>query len=121
MLAIPPSKTFTAVMSQGKPILSRLSGVVWQRKLSSPAFLTAIVLASLLGASILASGKDALVAIALFDGPKGAAYVQITGPTLNGKTELRVCDGVPKIDEKAYDALPRIQLASAASLSRRAD
>ncbi len=65
------------------------------------------------------AAKEAVInAIALYDGPTGAAYVQITGVLLNGKTELRDCDGTPRIDKRTYDALPRIQLASAVSLER---
>src|SRR5262249_1477995 len=43
------------------------------------------------------------------------------GLTLNGKTELRICDGVPKIDKRAYDALPRTPLTSLTSLERGSD
>ncbi|HEY6349950.1 MAG TPA: hypothetical protein VI636_11125 [Candidatus Angelobacter sp.] len=62
-----------------------------------------------------------VTAIAVFDGPSGPAYVQITGFLLNGKSELRACDGVPKLNKAAYDALLRVQLAGAASLERNAD
>ncbi|HJX83002.1 MAG TPA: hypothetical protein VJ723_01515, partial [Candidatus Angelobacter sp.] len=63
--------------------------------------------------------KDALVnAILLYDGPTGPAYVQISGVLLNGKTELRVCDGIPRIDKRTYDTLPRIQFTGAVSLER---
>lgn len=120
MLAIPPSTTFSA-MSLRKPNLSNLFAVVSQRWMFARVGWSFIVIAAFVGASPVVSAKDAPAAIALFDGPKGAAYVQITGPTLNGKTELRVCDGVAKIDKKAYDALPRIQLTGATSLSRGAD
>ncbi|HKF22589.1 MAG TPA: hypothetical protein VKE93_13540 [Candidatus Angelobacter sp.] len=76
-------------------------------------------LAILLASSISAFAKDATTAaIVLFDGPKGAAYVQITGITINGKTELRVCDGVSKFDKRAYDSFARIQLTGATSLER---
>jgi hypothetical protein len=122
MLAIPRESNHSFVMSLGKSILSGSPAVVWQRRLSARAALRVFVAATLAAVSLSASAKDApLVAIALFDGPKGAAYVQLTGITLNGKTELRVCDGVLKIDKKTYDALPRIQLAGAASVSRGAD
>jgi hypothetical protein len=109
-------------MNFGKFILSRFSGLVLKDRVAVPVCLRTLMAGMLLGASLSASAKDASpVAIALFDGPKGAAYVQITGITLNGKTELRVCDGVPKIDKKTYDALPRTQLSGAASLARGAD
>src|ERR1700719_2766958 len=48
--------------------------------------------------------KEATVnAILLYEGPTGPAYIQISGVLLNGKTELRVCDGVPRIDKRTYD------------------
>ncbi len=73
-------------------------------------------------ASVSVQAKEASVtAIALYDGASGAAYVQLTGLTLNGKTELRVCDGGPKMDKSAYDNLLRIQLPGATSLERSAD
>jgi hypothetical protein len=74
--------------------------------------------AVLLATAISAFAKDPAAAIILFDGPKGAAYVQINGVTINGKAELRVCDGVSKFDKRAYDAFPHIQLAGASSLER---
>jgi hypothetical protein len=66
--------------------------------------------------------KDApLSAIVLFDSPSGPAYVQITGATLNGKTELRTCDGVAKFDKRSYDVMPRVQLKVGSVLQRTAD
>ena len=76
----------------------------------------------ILGGSVFASAKDApTAAIVLFDGTQGAAYVQITGVTLNGKTEVRLCDGVSKFDKNAYNALPRAPFAGASSLQLRED
>lgn len=69
-----------------------------------------------------AQGKDGPVtAIALFDGPSGPAYVQLAGLMVNGKSELRICDGVPKINKTAYDNLLRTQLAGATALERGGD
>jgi hypothetical protein len=66
--------------------------------------------------------KDAtLAAIVLLDTPAGASYAQVTGVTLNGKTELRTCDGVAKIDKRSYEVLPRVQLRAAAVLERNND
>jgi len=62
-----------------------------------------------------------MTAIALFDGSDGPAYVQISGVTVNGKTELRLCDGVTKIEKRNYDLLFKTQLAGASSLERGAD
>src|SRR5690348_17194785 len=76
----------------------------------------------LLAFALNGSAKDApLSAIVLFDLPSGPAYVQITGATLNGKTELRTCDGVAKFDKRSYDVLPRVQLKAASVLERTAD
>src|SRR5215467_6363125 len=109
-------------MSVGKPILSRLSGIEVKGRFAAPSRLGGVFCALGLAVSLSASAKDASsVAIVLFDGPKGAAYIQVTGITLNGKTELRICDGVPKMDKSAYNALPRAQLSGAASLARGAD
>ena len=60
-----------------------------------------------------------LSAIVLFNAPSGPAYVQLTGVTLNGKTELRTCDGVLKIDKRSYDILPRVQLKASSVLERK--
>jgi hypothetical protein len=74
------------------------------------------------GASITTYAKDAsLSAVVLFDGPQGAAYVQITEAALNGKIEVRSCDGVSRLDKNTYNELPRASLAGASSLQRRAD
>ena len=76
----------------------------------------------LLGTSITTYAKDAsLTAVVLFDGPQGAAYVQITEAALNGKIEVRSCDGVSRLDKNTYNALPRASLAGANSLQRGAD
>lgn len=82
------------------------------------------LLASLFTALLatVAQAKDAPVtAIALFDAPSGPAYIQLAGLMLNGKTELRVCDGVAKINKTAYDTLLRTQLVGATSLERGDD
>ena len=81
-------------------------------------FLPAIVLA----AATAAAGKDpGVTAVVLFDGPEGTAYVQLTDTTLNGKTELRVCEGISKLDKSAYNALPRATFVGAKSLQRGVD
>jgi len=81
-----------------------------------------LLVVGILAGSVFASAKDApAAAIVLFDGTQGAAYVQITGVTLNGKTEVRVCDGVSNFDKNAYNALPRVPLAGASSLQVRED
>ena len=72
--------------------------------------------------SILAAAKDpGVTAVVLFDGPQGTAYVQLTDTTLNGKSEVRICDGVPRLDKNAYNALPRATFVGAKSLQRGPD
>lgn len=81
-----------------------------------------LVLVLVLGASVTTFAKDAsLTAVVLFDGPQGAAYVQVTEAALNGKIEVRNCDGISKIDKNTYNGLPRASLAGASSLQRGAD
>ena len=81
--------------------------------------LTALLI---MGSSITTYAKDPpLTAVVVFDGPQGAAYVQITDAGLNGKIEVRSCDGVSKLDKSTYNGLPRASLAGASSLQRGAD
>src|SRR6185312_4461734 len=61
------------------------------------------------------------VAVELYDSATGPAYAQIVGVTLNGKTELRVCDGMTKFDKHGYDSMSKVQLAGASALSRGSD
>jgi hypothetical protein len=97
------------------------------RRLSARARLdlcavTVVLFFLFLGASITAYAKDAsLTAVVLFDGPQGAGYVQITEAELNGKIEVRTCDGISKLDKSTYNGLPRTSLAGASSLQRGAD
>ena len=81
-----------------------------------------VALVLVLGTATATHAKDAsLTAVVLFDGPQGARYVQITEAALNGKIEVRSCDGVSKLDKNTYNGLPRTSLAGASSLQRRAD
>jgi hypothetical protein len=106
-------------MSLRKLILSRLS------RLSKGAVVRLyrrLYWLPVLAASLCAAAKDApLTAIILFDGPEGAAYVQVNGIALNGKSELRICDGVARISKRNYDTLLRTQISSGASLERGTD
>ena len=53
-----------------------------------------------------------LTAIELFDGPNGAAFVQLTALLINGKAEVRSCTGVTQINKSAYGKLAKIALNS---------
>jgi hypothetical protein len=65
-----------------------------------------VLVVVLVGATTITTyAKDAsLTAVVLFDGPQGAAYVQIRETALNGKIEVRNCDGVSKLDKKLAPA-----------------
>ena len=109
-------------MKLREPILSRLSvpsrqGMVFAR-LERLCWFAIVVI----GGSVSTLAKDApATVVALFDATEGAAYVQLVGMTLNGKTEVRLCDGVSKFDKNAYNALPRAPFTGASSLQRRED
>ena len=103
-------------------VISLLSGL--KRRSSDFSRVERNCLAALLviAASTVAAGKDASVtAVVLFEGPHGTAYVQITDATLNGKVEVRLCEGVSKLDKNGYNGLPRTTLVGAKSLQRGAD
>jgi hypothetical protein len=64
--------------------------------------------------------KDAsLTAIELFDGPNGAAFVQVTGLLINGKAEVRSCGGATKISKSSYGKLAKIPLTSSVTSLER--
>jgi hypothetical protein len=85
-------------------------------------FLPLKIAGALLAFTLSGFAKDStLSAIVLFNTPGGPGYVQLTGVALNGKTELRTCEGVPMLDKHSYDLLPRVQLNAASVLERAAD
>lgn len=62
-----------------------------------------------------------ITAIELYDGPNGAAFVQLTGLLMNGKAEVRSCAGVAQITKSNYGKLPKVGLSpSVTSLERDA-
>jgi hypothetical protein len=64
--------------------------------------------------------KDALLtAIELFDGPNGAAFVQLSGLLMNGKAEVRSCAGATQINKSNYGKLAKIPLNSAVTSLER--
>jgi hypothetical protein len=74
----------------------------------------------LLLTSLAAFSKDApLTAIELFDGPNGAAFVQITDLLINGKAEVRSCGGATTINKSTYGKLVKIPLTSAVTSIER--
>src|SRR5262250_634100 len=103
-------------MNSSQPIVPPSSGL----KSGWKIFLVCPLLAALVAMPLQAK-ENPVTAIALFDSSSGPAYAQITGLLVNGKSELRVCDGAPKFNKTGYDTLPRVQLAGAASLERGDD
>ncbi|HEX6502358.1 MAG TPA: hypothetical protein VF011_03870 [Terriglobales bacterium] len=89
---------------------------------SGRALLGVIVVPLLAGIGVVSALANAVpAAIVLFDDSHGAAYVQLTGMTLNGKTEVRACEHVSTFDKSAYNSFPRLPLAGATSLQRGDD
>jgi len=71
----------------------------------------ALALLFLAIASPAVQSKEAsLTAIELFDGPGGAAFVQVSDLLINGKAEVRSCAGATQINKSAYGKLPKIPL-----------
>jgi len=71
-----------------------------------------------------ASAKEApLTAIELYDGPSGAAYVQLADVLINGKTEVRDCSplGSASVDKSSYNKMGKVLLAAGSVLERGAD
>src|SRR6201997_4658093 len=62
-----------------------------------------------------------ITAIELYDGPNGAAFVQLTGLLINAKAEVRSCTGVTQINKSNYGKLTKIALSpSVTSVERDA-
>jgi len=80
----------------------------------------ALLLLVLAGPAVLS--KDVpLLAIELFDGPNGAAFVQVSELLINGKAEVRSCGGATQINKSNYGKLVKIPLnSSVTSLERDA-
>src|SRR5215813_3237842 len=71
---------------------------------------------AILATTAALSKETGLTAIVLFDNSAGAAYVQVSGLVLNGKSELRSCSDTPRITRSNYGKLPKIQIKGARTL-----
>src|SRR5271165_4329497 len=60
-----------------------------------------------------------LTAIELFDGPNGAAFIQVSDVLINGKAEVRSCGGAAQINKSTYGKLPKIALNSSVTSIER--
>jgi len=65
--------------------------------------------------------EPALNAIELYDGPTGAAYVQLSDVLINGKVEMRECAPSPAIDKSSYGKFQKLTLGVDGVLERGAD
>ena len=71
-----------------------------------------------------ASAKDIpLTAIELYDGPSGAAYVQLSNVLINGKAEMRDCSPYQSVavDKSTYGRMGKVLLAVGGVLERNAE
>src|SRR5947209_1575727 len=89
-------------------------------RLSTSAYLLCTALLVLCLPVAAKDSAPSVTAIILYDTPSGPASVQVTGLMFNGKTDLRVCDGLTKFDKRTYDGMPHIQPAAGTSLDRDA-
>jgi hypothetical protein len=93
-------------------------------ELCLPSFVNraCVALALIFFTSSAVHSKDVpLTAIELFDGPNGAAFVQVSDLLINGKAEVRSCGGATQINKSSYGKLLKIPLnSSVTSLERDA-
>jgi len=71
-----------------------------------------------------ASAKEtSLTAIELYDGPSGAAYVQLADVLINGKAEMRDCSPFQAgaVDKSSYGKMGKVILGAGGVLERGAD
>lgn len=72
-----------------------------------------------LSAPAVLSKDVPLLGIELFDGPNGAAFVQVSELLINGKAEVRSCGGASQINKSNYGKLAKIPLNSAVTSLER--
>jgi hypothetical protein len=77
-----------------------------------PSFKRALfaLILTALAVPVVHSKDVSITAIELYDGPNGAAFVQLTGLLMNGKAEVRGCNGAAQINKSNYGKLPKIAL-----------
>jgi hypothetical protein len=110
---------FTGEIMTSRSIVQKITG------LGSPlAGILVLAGACLGGYAPAASAKDIpLTAIELYDGPNGAAYVQLTDVQINAKAEMRDCTPFQSgpVDKSAYGKMGKVLLAAGGVLERGAD
>src|SRR5580658_2194816 len=82
-----------------------------KKAFTASLFVVLIVVLILVLTGPAAHSKEvSLVAIELFDGPNGAAFVQVSNLLINGKAEVRSCGGAAQINKSTYGKLLKIPL-----------
>src|ERR1035441_1208687 len=69
------------------------------------------------------ASQPTLTAVELYDGPNGAAYVQLGDVLINGKSTLRDCTPFQAagVDKSSYNKMQKIILSPGAVLERDED
>jgi hypothetical protein len=69
-----------------------------------------------------ASKEASLIAIEIYDGPNGPAYLQLGDVLINGRAEMRSCAGCPEtVDKSVYNKLEKLLLGPGGVLERGSD
>jgi hypothetical protein len=74
-------------------------------------------------APALLADHPVLNAIQLYDGPNGAAYLQLGDALINGKLYMRDCTSIQTstVDKSAYGKMQKVTLSAGAVLERDRD
>ncbi len=82
-----------------------------------------ITLGLALGAQTALAKQPTLTAIELYDGPSGAAYLQLGDVLINGKVEMRDCTPyqAAPFDKSIYGKLNKVTLTTGGTLERDKD
>jgi hypothetical protein len=90
----------------------------------SPAWIIALAGFGLGWLAPAAMAKEpSLTAIELYDGPSGAAYVQLTDVLINAKAEMKDCTPYQQatVDHSTYNKMEQVHLAPGGILERGTD
>jgi hypothetical protein len=88
------------------------------------AGILALVALGLAWVAPAAMAKDIpLMAIEVYDGPSGAAYVQLSDVLINGKIEMKDCTPFPNagVDKSTYGRMTKVVMGAGGVLERGAD
>src|SRR5229473_3715247 len=103
-----------------QPLRANCSGGCRQRNRRALVCLQLGLLGLLVFLPVALAKDKPLVAILLFEGPSGPAYVQISELQINAKSEMLACAAGAKYDNSAYHKLIKLPLSTAVSIERDA-